>query len=111
MLAGYSIQTKANSEVLEFVRAESATPVDRGNIRTTISFQATYQLATVVQAEMEAMNIRAKTPRTADVEILSYSNTERQLKYLYNAVIEIQATTSGCRIFVSYQISGGKISP
>ncbi len=97
-------------ELQDGTRWDNADPVDRANVRTTISFTVTYSLDSIPQAEVELHDLRDRTPRIARIELESASDTERRIRYIANAATEItDLSYEGLSIYVSYQITGGAI--
>lgn len=100
-----------NIEVQEFFRSPVKRSVDRGNQIINLSFDTTYQMTSPVKAEVEAMDLIARTPGTADVEIECYSSGERHLRLLKNATIKLaNPHADGIRVFVGYQIQASEIT-
>lgn len=65
--SGFTVTPLRNIEVHQFVQAEYARPVDRGNVLTQITFNVSREHASVADAEKYCITINSIIPRSGQV--------------------------------------------
>jgi hypothetical protein len=95
-----------------YLRAQTAEVIDRGNLKTTITFTTSRLFATANEAEMYSAFYDAVNPRTGTL-ILEFVQPLGSVTrgYLRKAVVEPPGRqVIGCTVLLSYTVRGGAIT-
>lgn len=93
------------------VRAAVASVIDRGNLKTTVSFTTVRKFATAAEAEVWSLDYDLTQPRTGLLVMESQQATGGvSRRYLPDVVIQPPGReVTGVSVHLSYQASGGAI--
>lgn len=110
--SGLTITTAGAVQVAEFVRAEHAQPIARGNRRTSISFRVTRQHRDALDAQRFLVDHRLGMIWDG-LLILEFRGPvgQRVERYLRDAVVEsADGNHIGATTITQYQITGGALA-
>ena len=106
--ANLQINGSRNSQVFEGLRAASVLAQDRGNVKTTITFDITRLQDNISDAQNFMLLHQSTIPGSG--KVIFYMEDGTRL-YMYNSVVEtVRSHHTGTTTFHSYSIVGGGIT-
>ena len=108
---------RINGEILtqenNYLRSQTGEVVDRGNLKTTITFGTSRLFATANEAEMFSADYDSTSPRSGTL-ILEFVQPLGSVtrRYLRKAVVFPPVRqVIGCTVILNYTVRGGAITP
>lgn len=109
--SGLSISTAGAVQVVEFVRAENAQAIDRGNRRTVVGFQVAREHRSALEAQQFLADHILKMVWDGHLILEALGGVgQRSERYLTEAVVETaEGSHIGASTFHRYQIVGSTL--
>lgn len=109
--ADWEHQAVPQKQPLDLLRASHAHDLDRGNLRTTISFTTTRKFATAAAAWLFDLDYDRTRPREGTLVLEALSTTgDASVRHLLNALVEPpRRRVTGCTVLLSYLVTGGAV--
>jgi hypothetical protein len=105
--ADFELTPESAQEVLRFVRAAEAQPVDRGNLLQALRFTTTRQFSTAAEAWLWALDYDWLYPRTGELELDAVTGIRR----MQNAVVSPpRRRVVGATVLLDYSVLGSRIN-
>lgn len=97
-------------QVVETVRGTTATPKNRGNRVTSMSFSVTVICADVQAASTYALDYPKTLPREGTIWFKTELDNVSITRVLYDAVLQVvRARATGSSVTIFYSIQGGEL--